>query len=59
MSREALDKKLQLLEMSKSVQTAISKAVARSLFRTTNEPKENYAYLTEIPEYNHVVMVKL
>ena len=46
MSREALDKKLQLLEMSKSVQTAISKAVARSLFRTTNEPKENYAYLS-------------
>ena len=46
MSREALDKKLQLLEMSTSVQTAISKAVARSLFRTTNEPKENYSYLS-------------
>lgn len=46
MSREALDKKLQLLEMNTSVQTAISKAVARSLFRTTNEPKENYAYLS-------------
>lgn len=46
MSKEELDKKLQLLEMSTSVQTAISKAVARSLFRTTNEPKENYAYLS-------------
>ena len=46
MSKEELDNKLKLLEMSTSVQTAISKAVARSLFRITNEPKDNYAYLS-------------
>ena len=45
MSKDKLDNKLHLLETNTHVQTNISKAVARSLFRSTNEPKENYAYL--------------
>lgn len=54
-SKESLDNKYKALENSHHVQTAISKATALFMFKSTHEPAKNYAYLSvDYDSINHI-----
>ena len=45
-AKEVLDNRYKSLEANQRVQTAISKATALSMFKSTHEPEANYTYLS-------------
>lgn len=54
-SKSALDKRYEALEQSRQVQLEISKAEALFMFKSTNEPIENYDYLSVDNDHiNHI-----
>lgn len=53
--KDVLDKRYKSLETNQRVQSAISKATALSMFKSTHEPEANYTYLSvDKNQLNHI-----
>ena len=54
-AKDVLDKRYKSLETNQRVQSAISKATALSMFKSTHEPEANYTYLSvDKNQLNHI-----